>query len=390
MGYMSEYINRKLSAVDLESELLRLIKQYNEHRKTCCIVYAAAINKSVPEIALDQADYYLIHDLLKTVDSPTLDFYIETPGGSGEAAEEIVRCLRAKFEQVAFVVSGEAKSAGTIMVLSGEPILMTETGSLGPIDAQMKIGRSTVSAYDYMDWFNNKQAEAETKGRLNPLDATMVAQISPGELIGVHNALSFAKDLVVEWLVAYKFGNWNFTEIQHHQVSQEMKRERAEQIAADLCNHTLWRSHGRSIKSNDLERIGLKITNIDADPVLSDIVYRIQTVCRLLFSSTTIYKIFATDKEKVFKSATNIGSNLKVPKGAVPEVAELDITCEKCGSKYKLYAKFIDNPKIDGELQNKGAIAFPQSNKLKCKCGYEIDLSGIRNEIETKIGSKII
>ena len=117
MGFMSEYINRRLSATDLESELLRLISSYNELRQTFMIVYVAAIGKPIPDLALSQDDYYLIHDLLKDVGSNRIDFYIETPGGSGEAAEEIVKCLRSKFEQVSFVVSGEAKSAGTIMVL---------------------------------------------------------------------------------------------------------------------------------------------------------------------------------------------------------------------------------------------------------------------------------
>lgn len=40
--------------------------------------------------------------------------YIETPGGSGETAEEVVKFLRNNFDTVSFVVSGEAKSAGTI------------------------------------------------------------------------------------------------------------------------------------------------------------------------------------------------------------------------------------------------------------------------------------
>ena len=65
-----------------------------------------------------------------------IDMYIETPGGSGETAEEVAKFLRNNFDTVSFVVCGEAKSAGTIIVLSGDEILMTETGSLGPIDAQ--------------------------------------------------------------------------------------------------------------------------------------------------------------------------------------------------------------------------------------------------------------
>lgn len=144
-----------------------------------------AFGKPIPDIPLSIDDYYIIFDMLKEVKSDNLDFYIETPGGSGEAVEEIVRFIRAKFSNIAFVVSGAAKSAGTIMVLSGDEILMTDSGSLGPIDAQVKIGRSTISASDYLEWIKEKREEAEKIGKLNPFDATMAAQISPGELRGV-------------------------------------------------------------------------------------------------------------------------------------------------------------------------------------------------------------
>jgi len=39
-------------------------------------------------------------------------------------AEDIVHILREKFKSVSFIVPGQAKSAGTIMVMSGDEILM--------------------------------------------------------------------------------------------------------------------------------------------------------------------------------------------------------------------------------------------------------------------------
>lgn len=391
MGLMSEYINRKLSAADLESELLQLISRYNKLRDTFAIVYVSAIGKPIPDVPLNQDDYYVIHDFLRDVDSRKVDFYIETPGGSGEAAEEIVRFLRSKFDEVAFVVSGEAKSAGTIMVLSGDEILMTETGSLGPIDAQVRIGRSSVSAYDYMGWTKDKREESEKIGKLNPFDATMVAQISPGELVGVHNALEFAKEMVVDWLVKYKFRNWVITETRKIPVTDEKRRERAEEIATKLTDRSQWRSHGRSIKIGDLEEeVGLKIVRIDADSELSDTVYRIQTVCRLLFGSTNTYKIFATEREKVFKTAVAVGLTPKIPIQAAAEVAEFETKCPQCGKVHKLYAKFVPDPKIDDDFQKRGITAYPKDNRLKCDCGFEIDLSGIRNDIEVKVGRKLV
>jgi len=387
---MSEYIEKRMSAKDMESELLRLIGLYNKTRDTFLFVYAAAIGKPIPDIALTMDDYYIICDMLKDTKSDKLDFMIETPGGSAVAAEEIVRFIRDNFRYNAFVVSGEAKSAGTILVLSGDEILMTTGGSLGPIDAQVKIGRSAISAYDYNEWINQKREEAERVGKLNPLDATMVAQISPGELKLIYHALKFAEDLVVEWLPKYKFKNWDFTETRKLPVTEELKKQRAEEIANELMNHAKWRTHGRCIKRDDLEGIGLQITKVDDNSELADIIYRIQTICRLLYTTTTSYKIFATEKEKIFKQAALIGAPPKIPVGQEPEVAEADLTCQKCGKKHKIYAKLKPDPKIDENFKDKGITPFPSDNKLICDCGFEFDLSGLRNEIEAQSGKKII
>ncbi|MCD6134652.1 MAG: ATP-dependent Clp protease proteolytic subunit [Candidatus Omnitrophica bacterium] len=392
MSLMTEYIRKRLSANELEKELIYLISKYNKKRDSFLLVFASAIGKPIPDIALSQEDYYIITDILRNKENLSkIDIYLETPGGSGEAAEEIVNYLRSHFDDVSFVVSGEAKSAGTIMVLSGDEILMTETGSLGPIDAQMRIGRSTVSAFDYMEWIGEKQREAEDKGKLNPFDAVMVAQISPGELKGVYHSLKFAEELVVEWLKKYKFKNWNKTEIRRIPVTEKMKEERAKEIVSELINHGKWRSHGRSIKIEDLESIKLKITRIDDDAELKDIVYRIQIVCRLLFTTSSTYKIFATRDDKLLKQAVPMSAPVKIPKTSkFPDVVEIKIKCPRCGKIYKIYAKFTPNSKIDEDYKKKGCIPFPKDNKVKCDCGYEINLDGIKNELEVKAGRKIL
>jgi ATP-dependent protease ClpP protease subunit len=389
MGFMNEYINKKLTMMDLEDELINLIKQYNNLRKTHLVVYAGAIGKQVSDLALSMDDYYAIYDMLKDVKSTNLDFYIETPGGSGEAAEEIGKFIREKFDNIAFVISGESKSAGTILALSGDEIFMTKTGSLGPIDAQLRIGRTVGSAYDYMEWVQEKRAEAQTNGMLNPFDATMVAQISPSELKGVYNSLEFAKDIVKEWIAKYKFKDWTVTETRKKPVTEEMKKERANEIAKELTNHRKWRTHGRSLKIDDLENIGLRINRLDDDPTLAEITYRIQTIIRIIFSSSTNYKIIATEKDRLFKQAINAGTPRSLPNKNA-NVIEIDIKCQKCKKNYKIYAKFINEPKIDEDYKIKGRKPFPKDNKLICDCGFEMNLDGIEKDIESKVGKKII
>ena len=394
MGLMNEYISRRLhtDTAALEQELLALIKKYNKERGTFLLVMVSAISKQIPDVVLSQEDFYMVADMLNDLsDISKVDVYLETPGGSGEAAEEIVEFLHKKFEYVSFVVSGEAKSAGTLMVLSGDDILMTQTGSLGPIDAQVKIGRSTISAYNYMKWVDEKLEEAEKKEKLNPFDATMIAQISPGELKGVNHALKFAEDLVGKWLKKYKFKHWTVTETHKTEVSEDTKEKRAKEIAKELINHGKWRSHGRSIKIKDLEDIGLRISEVDNDAVLKDIVYRIQVVCRLLFNTTSTYKIFATEKEKIFKSAATLQKVPRLPKNIEqPQVVELEQKCLQCGKVHKIYAKLADNHQIDKDFKSKGFIPFPRDNKFICDCKYEMDLGGIRNEIEVKSGLKVL
>lgn len=392
MSLMNEYIKRKLAVPDLESELLNLISKYNKLRDTYLFVYAAAVEKPIPAVPINQSDFYVIHDLLSRKKSINkVDVYIETPGGSGETAEEIVKFLHKNFDSVSFVVSGESKSAGTIIVLSGDEILMTETGSLGPIDAQMKIGRSVVSAYDYMEWVGERKKKAEENGFLNPFDAIIVAQITPGELGDVFHALEFAKDLVIEWLIKYKFKKWTITGTRKEHVTDEIRRGRAENIAGRLTDRSKWRLHGRSIKIDDLEKIGLKITRIDDDPKLADIVYRIQTVCRLFFDSTPVFKIFATEENKIFRSAVRPGKiQIGIPKMKAPDVIGIDQKCTKCGKLYKIYAKLVPNPQIDEDFKKEGFTSFPKDAKITCECGFEIDLLGIKNQIELQTGRKII
>jgi hypothetical protein len=387
---MQEYMSKKMSAEDYFRELGKLVVQYNAHQGSYLFVYATAMNKGIPLAMLEQSDYYMIHDMLADPAYGTkVDMYLETPGGKGETAEDIVRFLRDRFDAVSFVISGEAKSAGTIMALSGDNILMTETGSLGPIDAQVKVGRSICSAYDYIEWMDGKRIEAEKNQALNPLDATMIAQITPGEYAGIHNSLKFAEDLVCEWLTNYKFKNWNVTETRRNAVTEEIKRERAREIAEVLTNHSRWRSHGRSIKRQDLEKIGLKIDHVENDAKLKDIVYRIQTVCRLIFEGTTVFKIFATANAINIRNAAAPPTHKAQPQ-AKADVFEVEQQCPQCGRNHKLYGKFRKDHGIDREFQKRGSRPFPKDSQLRCQCGYTIDLSGVRNEVELTTKQKLL
>ncbi len=191
-------------------------------------------------------------------------------------------------------------------------------------------------------------------------------------------------------MVRYKFKNWTITETRGIQVTEELKKKQATKIAQQLTNHSRWRSHGRSIKIDDLSDIGLKVTRIDDDPPLADIIYRIQTVCRFLFHSTNIFKIFATQDNKIFRQATPVGNPTHTPEHINPGVVEINHECPKCKKKYQIYGKLINDPKIDNDYLGKGFIPFPKDGILICECGHRMDLTETKKHIEQKIQRELI
>ncbi|MBI4572548.1 MAG: hypothetical protein HY713_04580 [candidate division NC10 bacterium] len=68
-----------------------------------------------------------------------LDIFIHSPGGLPDAAASIVELLRERFAHIGFIVPFFAKSAATMLVLSGNQVLMTPAAELGPIDPQMPV-----------------------------------------------------------------------------------------------------------------------------------------------------------------------------------------------------------------------------------------------------------
>ena len=394
-GILNEYIDKRLGINELLKELDILVGKYNKMTGRYLFVFSSDFTKGrrgVDDIALFQEDFYNIQDILRESQEKRIDFYLETPGGSGEAAEEIARFLHKKFDEVRFLICGEAKSAGTILAMSGDSIMMTDSGSLGPIDAQVRIGRHTVSAYDYKAWVEGKRNEAAQNGKLNPFDAVMVAQISPGEIYGVYNSLEFATDLVKKWLVDYKFKDWTITS-SGNKVTQEKKVSRATEVAEFLCDHMSWRSHGRSLKIEDLREY-LLIDRIDDNPELADVVYRINTVLRLIFSNSSIYKVYKTADTFLSKTAMNGVPTLPMPqslpvapanKAQTQQVqkVELEVICPKCHKKHIVpgYVNMTSQQVRALKLQVNPLVTDKYT--LVCdNCGFELDLKPIKNQLE--------
>ncbi len=211
MGYYTEYLDRGLDAQQLADERKRQLRRISELRGgRDVLVYAADMDKSnTPPawLAIAYSDLVPLHDQLSNLRGSKLDLLLETGGGSCEAAEDIVRGLHDKYEEVGVIVPGWAKSAGTIIAMAGDEILMEPASALGPIDAQMSWQGKVFSADALIEGMEKIKREVDKSGTLNRAYIPMLQALSPGELQSAQNALNFAKKLVANWLVQYKFKN---------------------------------------------------------------------------------------------------------------------------------------------------------------------------------------
>ncbi len=191
--------------------------------------------------------------------------FIRTGGGSAETAERMVAVLRKHYRLVYFVVPDLAMSAGTILCMAGDKIFMDYSSSLGPIDPQVPAPDTGeyVPAMGYLD----KVKEITEKGDLAPADVVLLKSMDLGKLALFEQARDLSRDLLKAWLVEYKFKDWT-----HHRtnnagtpVTDEEKQVRAEEIATSLGNHTLWRSHGRSIDLPKLAAMRIQIDDYSDD-----------------------------------------------------------------------------------------------------------------------------
>lgn len=385
MGIYANYLKTISGFEALCRERKKQLKRISDIRNSEVIVMAAAINK--PKSAIEHADLLPISDILDSFKGGVLDVILETPGGSGEVTEEIVCLLRKRFACVNFIIPGTAKSAGTIMVMSGDEILMGELSSLGPIDAQVQREGKSFSAEAFLEGLEKIKRESEEKGFLNRAYIPILQKISPGEIESARNALRFGQTLASLWLNTYKFKHWTVHGTSKEPVSDEDRKQRAQDIAENLGSHSKWLTHARSLKIKELTEMGIQITNYEDNTELSDAIRRYHILLMMSFE-TNMVKLFESIDNQVYRFL-NAGTPMQPPPQQSTQktaLVKIEYVCPNCNRKSHIFGKLDPNVKMPPE-----AVAFPKTNKFTCPaCGKESDLTSLRMQLEAGLRKQIL
>ena len=116
-----------------------IIRQIQSTTKRRLICYVAGSSR---QCLINRSDTVPFVDLLHNVQhGESVELLLHTSGGNVDIAEKLMRLVRSRVGQdaeIRVIVPDFAKSAGTVMVLGADCVVMSDSSELGPIDPQME------------------------------------------------------------------------------------------------------------------------------------------------------------------------------------------------------------------------------------------------------------
>jgi hypothetical protein len=256
------------------------------------------------------SDKTIFADLIDSIpsDQPNLDLVIHSPGGIAEAADMLVKILRARFTHIRALVPNYAKSASTMLCMACDEIWMDERSELGPIDPQVPVPLRNMMRYvpaqAILSGFAaaRKEIEAGSAGTLRAF-LPLLEQYDLALFEVCKNAQELSEDLVTDYLAqAMLRGGF----------PRRGARARARRIAKQLGDAKLHKSHGRAITLADLQALGVPgVRDLCTAPDLRTQLWRLYCAHEIMFDRQP-------DISKAFTSSAGVVIFKQAPQGLRP------------------------------------------------------------------------
>jgi ATP-dependent protease ClpP protease subunit len=220
--------------------------------------------------------------------SKGLDLILHTPGGDAAATESLVGYLRSMFDtNIRAIIPQIAMSAGTMIACACREILMGKQSSLGPIDPQI----GGLAAHGVIEEFTNAQKEVLKNQVLGILWQPIIAKYSPTLIGECQKAIKWAETMVTDWLVTGMFKN------------EPNPADAAKKVLDELGSHALTLSHARHISIDKAVALGLKVTALESDQRLQELVLTVHHACIQTLTETPALKIIENHMGLAFISS---------------------------------------------------------------------------------------
>jgi len=208
--------------------------------------------------------------------SKGLDLLIHTPGGDIAATQSIISYLREKFgRDIRAFVPHTAMSAGTIMACSTAEIFMARHSSIGPIDPQL----GGIPAQGVIAEFKRAFEEIVENPAKQAVWAPILARYSPTFIGACENAIKWSEQFTREQLADNMFRK------------MRGKEAKIDKIIKALTAYDEVKAHERQIGYKEARALGLKISLLEDNQKLQDLVVTVHHCYAHAFSNTNAFKI---------------------------------------------------------------------------------------------------
>ena len=283
----NEIIKKKGSAQDdIRRRYLQILHEQTK-RDTLVFASAFASNKG-PEIpslsmsvTLDDVPGFM--SALHGLNGKKLDLILHSPGGSMEAAEQIVHYLRSKYDHIRAIIPQNAMSAATMIACACDEIIMGKHSAIGPIDPQVTFptanGYFTAPAQSILDEFEQAKREVKADPAVASLWVSKIQAYPHGFLPLCETTLKLSKTKVAEWLDTYMFSNL------------AKRRRPGRKIANWLGKAKEHKTHARPINIQHAKDIGLKVTPLEIDQTFQENILSLYHSVMVTFDVTPCVKM---------------------------------------------------------------------------------------------------
>lgn len=214
-----------------------------------------------------------------------LTLILHTPGGDPNAAAAVIDYLRQKFDDVEVIVPVIAMSAGTMMALGSDRIIMGRQSQLGPIDPQLVRAGRSMSAAAVDEQFAEAQKAIKADPTLAHLWAPVLAQVGPSLLIEARNALDYSETMVAGWLTAWMKAKDGTQDPATTGVA----------IAKHFNDARSHKSHGRRINREEAAAVGVVTEQLEDSDQLQEAVLTAYHLMTILFEGSLTAKMIFSD-----------------------------------------------------------------------------------------------
>jgi hypothetical protein len=271
--------SRRIDALDfVRKKYLKLL-----HKKTnrnVIAYYSGFLQRSNPNhLSINDSDKNALMNAVHGLDrTKGLDLILHTPGGDIAATESIVDYLWKMFDKdIRAIIPQIAMSGGTMIACASREILMGKQSNLGPIDPQF----GGIPVYGVIEEFERAISEIRSDPAKIPVWQVIIGKYHPTFIGECEKAIKWSNEIVLKWLSENMFSD----------VDPKQRKLLAERIVTELSDHSQTRTHSRHIPMDQCQNMGLKITSMEDDNKLQDLILTVHHSYMHTFANSTCIKI---------------------------------------------------------------------------------------------------